>query len=80
MAAGEYVIGEGVRVILEETTYRYHTYRADDEEGFISFRVQADEEGCFQAVASMLDWLGERQEAFLAQRSDARPAPENDAP
>ena len=67
MAAGEYVIAEGVKVILDETTYRCHTYWAEDDEGYISFRIQGDEDACWQVAVDMTAWLREKQEAFLAQ-------------
>ena len=63
MAAGEYVIAEGVKIILDETTYRYHTYWAEDDEGFISFRVQADEEACTELVVEITAWLREKEKA-----------------
>ena len=80
MAAGEYEIAEGIKVIVDETTHRYHTYRAEDDEGYISFRIQGDENACWQVAVDMTAWLHERQEAFLVQQSGTGPAPANDVP
>ncbi len=69
MAAGEYVIAPGVKVILDETTYGCHSYWGFgyEDEGYVSFRVQSDDDGCADFVGDVTAWLRERQEAFLAE-------------
>ena len=69
MAAGEYVIAPGVKVILDETTFGCHSYWGFgyEDEGYVSFRVQGDDDGCADFVCDVTAWLRERQEAFLAE-------------